>query len=60
MLTRTDLKDIAEGLSVAAASFEGTAREVGEEHSSFEYLVARAARFRRLRARTLRETREAR
>lgn len=57
MLTKTELKDIADGLSVAAASMEGTAREVGEEHSGFEYLVARAARFRRLRARALREVR---
>lgn len=57
VLNDRDLRDVADGLAVAAASLEDSAREIGQEHTNFEYLIGRAARFRRLRARTLRSAR---
>ena len=55
-LSARDLRDIADGLRVAAASLENEAREVGADSYRFEYIVGRAARFRRLRQRALRQT----
>lgn len=54
-LSTRDLADVADGLRVAAGVLEDEAREVGPDSFRFEYLVGRAARFRRLRARALRQ-----
>jgi hypothetical protein len=57
VLRPRDLTDIADGMHIAALTMEARAREEGAQSFQFEYLVARAARFRRLRARVLRDAR---
>lgn len=57
MLSPRDLTDIADGMHLAALTLEAEAREEGAQSFRFEYLAARAARFRRLRARVLRDVR---
>lgn len=56
-LSRHDLSDVAKGLHVAAHTLEEEARSEGPDSYRFDYLVATAARFRRVRARAMRAAR---
>lgn len=53
-LTPADLDEIVAGLTIAATVTEEQARELGREDRAFQALVARAARFRRTKARVVR------